>query len=229
MVARAVGVRTRWTSTPNEGPVKRKTRLFILSLTMLVALGGLLHYVYRPWQKTWGATREETARRMIGDDVVENPSFVATRGVTINAKAEAVWPWIVQVGYRQAGFYSYDRLDNDGIPSAERILPAYQDLAVGDKVPLSKDSEASVAALKKNEYLLLVFEPDSSATWAWELSASEDGTTRLLTRLRVQADSFTSRLMLEYFEIIMMRKCMLGIKNRAEALAHESIGSGSPG
>ena len=52
------------------------------------------------------------------------PTFEATRAVTIRGRPEDIWPWIVQIGYKRAGFYSYDRLDHDGIPSAERILAA---------------------------------------------------------------------------------------------------------
>lgn len=185
----------------------------------VVGLGAFLHSVYRPWQMTWGATKEEVDRAMVGDEVVAGATFVATRAITIRAGSEAIWPWLVQIGYHRAGFYSYDWLDNDRIPSARAILPEYQNLKVGDSIPLTAHEDAIVSALKPSEYMLLVFEPDSSATWAWGLYATEGGATRLVTRLRVQTHSVRSRLMLEYFELIMMRKHMLGIRDRAESLA----------
>lgn len=185
----------------------------------VVGLGAFLHSVYRPWQMTWGATKEEVDRAMVGDEVVTGATFVATRAVTIHAGAEAIWPWLVQIGYRRAGFYSHDWLDNDRIPSARTILPEYQDLKEGGYIPLTAHEGAIVSALKPNQYLLLVFGPDSSATWAWGLYPTEGGGTRLLTRLRVKTRSVRSRLMLEYFEIIMMRKHMLGVRDRAESLA----------
>jgi len=55
--------------------------------------------------------------------------------VTITARPEAIWPWLIQIGVTRAGWYSYDRLDNLGRPSAERILPEFQYLAVGDVIP----------------------------------------------------------------------------------------------
>ena len=66
------------------------------------------------------------------------------------------WPWIVQIGYKRAGFYSWDILDNDGIPSAERIIPEYQNLKVGDILPLSEETDAAVVDMEPNSRLLLV-------------------------------------------------------------------------
>ncbi|NIO00770.1 MAG: hypothetical protein GTO42_01310 [Candidatus Latescibacteria bacterium] len=186
--------------------------------TVIIVVGMLSYFVYRPWQMTWGATDEEVNRAMVGDRVVDQPSFIATRAVTINASPERIWPWIIQIGYKRAGFYSWDFLDNDGISSAEQIIPDYQGLQQGDRIPLSKDSNAIVGALETNEYLLLIFEPDSLATWVWGLYQEEAGVTRMVTRLRVRTESVLSKFMLDYFEIIMMRKHMLGIKRRAESI-----------
>ena len=97
----------------------------------VAALGAIVLGVYlrfiRPWQLRWGATDEEVARAMPGDDVVKHPTFNATRAVTIQARPEQIWPWLVQIGVTpRAGWYSYDWLDNLGIPSAERIVPEWQ-------------------------------------------------------------------------------------------------------
>src|SRR5918993_3584293 len=82
----------------------------------------------RPWQLRWGATDEEIQRAMPGDDIVGKPSFNATRAVSINAPAENIYPWIVQMGVGRAGWYSYDWLDNPGRRSAESILPKHQNI-----------------------------------------------------------------------------------------------------
>jgi hypothetical protein len=154
---------------------------------------------------------------MMGDGLVQNPTFNATRAVTINAPAERIWPWIVQVGYKRAGFYSWDILDNDGIPSAERIIPEYQNLKIGDLVPLSEETDAEVIDMEPNKRLLLVFQSDGTVTWAWGLYKIDADRTRLVTRLRWRTTSAVSQFVLDAFEIIMMRKCLLGIKRRAEA------------
>lgn len=70
--------------------------------------------------------REEVALSMPGDERIEHPTLNVTRAITIQARPEEIWPWIVQIGFGRAGFYSYDLLDNLGKPSAERILPEQQ-------------------------------------------------------------------------------------------------------
>ena len=75
--------------------------------------------VYRHWHLHWGATDDEVATAMPGDGIVPKASFEATRAITVNAPREMVWPWIVQMGYRRAGFYTYALLDNAGY--AERM------------------------------------------------------------------------------------------------------------
>jgi hypothetical protein len=187
---------------------------------VLVVLGVLvLWFVYRPWALGWGSTEEEIARAMPGDEVLGNPAFNATRAVTIEATPEEIWPWIVQIGYRRAGFYSYDALDNDGIPSSDVILPEFQTLRVGDTIPLSRNAHVRVTELEKPTSMVLVFEVSgtwSNATWVWGLYPETASRTRLITRLRVNPTNVRSRLLLDLGEIIMMRKCMLGIKRRAE-------------
>ncbi len=198
-----------------------KALLFLTAL--LAVLGGLFHFVYRPWQRNWGSTDEEVARRMPGDEIISAPGFVATRAVTIRGRPEEIWPWIVQLGYRRAGFYSYDRLDNEGLPSAERILPEYQDLAVGDEIPLSNTADAVVRALEPGRSLLLVVGRDpelpGAFTWAWGLYPQDPERTRLVTRLRWRVGSSVVRLLMDASEIWMMRKCLLGVKRRVEGSA----------
>lgn len=194
-----------------------RTSIGCLILAPLIAAA--LWFLYRPRALTWGSTDGEIGRSMPGDEILEGPTFNATRAVTIEATPEEIWPWIVQIGYRRAGFYSYDLLDNDGIPSAERILPEYQNLKINDLIPLSKTAHVRVAELDPPQSMVLVFEVEgtwSNATWVWGLYAESPTNTRLVTRLRADARGVRSRLFLDLGEIIMMRKCMLGIKRRAE-------------
>lgn len=198
---------------------KSLVRFSIAGLVLLGLVVLVIWFFYRPWALTWGSTDEEIARPMPGDEVLEQPTFNATRAVTIDARPEEIWPWLVQIGYRRAGFYSYDRLDNDGIPSSERILSQYQDLKVGDLIPLTKTANVRVTELEPPRSLVLLFEVEgtwSNATWVWGLYPEEASRTRLVTRLRADAKGLRSRVFLDLGEIIMMRKCMLGIKRRAE-------------
>ena len=154
--------------------MRRKTLVRVLTagFVLVVLCVLVLWFVYRPWALSWGSTHEEIARAMPGDEVLENPVFNATRGVTIEATPEEIWPWIVQIGYRRAGFYSYDALDNDGIPSSDVILPEFQTLQVGDTIPLSRSAHVRVTELEPPISMVLVFEVSgtwSNATWVWGL------------------------------------------------------------
>src|SRR5512139_2214437 len=95
----------------------------------------------RPYQLRWGATDEEVQRPMPGDELNTKPKFLATRAITIKATPEEIWPWLIQMGYKRAGFYGYDIFENIGSPhgisSAQSIVPEFQHFKVGDEVPIS--------------------------------------------------------------------------------------------
>src|SRR5215213_8565833 len=93
---------------------------------------GVYLRVIRPWQLRWGATDDEVHRAMPGDEIVARPTFNATRAVTVEAPRSTIWPWIMQIGFGRAGWYTYDLLDNFGRPSAKHIIPELQQINVGD-------------------------------------------------------------------------------------------------
>jgi hypothetical protein len=180
--------------------------------------------LFRRWHRRWGATDAEVEATMPGDDLIDDVAYLATRAITIDAPPEAVWPWLVQVGCLRAGFYADDLLDNLGHPSATTLLPEFQDLAVGQWVPMSptpSDTTAfKVAGFEPNQWLLW-HQPLS--TWSWTLAGLPGGRTRLVTRLRIHLDwshpaiSLFSVILNELGDFPMMRRMLLGIRDRAEA------------
>ena len=160
---------------------------------------------------------------MPGDDVVDRPSFNATRAVTVAAPPENIYPWLVQMGLGRAGWYSYDVLDNLARPSATEILPQHQHIEVGDVVPMSPDGLQGmrVLAFEPGRWLLWG-DAIGASTWVWEIQPGEDGNSRLVSRVRMRyrwlSPSIIFGLLVEFFDIAMMRRAMLGIKERAEAL-----------
>ena len=106
--------------------------------------GGAVAYVrcVRPWQLTWGATPAEVVRPLPSDALVTDPTFDATRAITLEAPPEQVWPWLVQMGLTRAGWYSYDLLDNLGRPSARHIVPELQGLAAWRHRPDEPERQA---------------------------------------------------------------------------------------
>ena len=147
--------------------------------------------LYRRWHLRWGATPAEVAASMPGDTRRPEAQFRATRAITIDAPPDAVWPWLVQVGCLRAGWYSNDLLDNLGHPSATTILPAFEHLEVGQWVPMSPKAPPTdrtalkVDSFELNEWLLWT-KPDS--TWSWQLTPTNDGGTRLVTRIHAVYD-----------------------------------------
>jgi hypothetical protein len=179
----------------------------------------------RHWHLRWGATDEEVRGGMPGDERVPLASFSATRAIDIDAPPELVWPWIVQMGYRRAGFYTYALLDNAGFDSADHILDDFQSPEVGDWMPMAKAVNETTAfkvdSFETNRWLLWA-KPDS--TWAWKLIPNEEGGTRLITRLKQRyaweapLSALVALILLEFGDFPMMRRMMRGIKNRAESL-----------
>jgi hypothetical protein len=190
---------------------------------MAVATAASILYLRyaRPWQLTWGSTPEEVSRSLPGDDLVPDPTFNATRAITIAAPCEQIWPWIIQAGLTRAGWYSYDLLDNLGRPSAREIIPELQNLAVGDIVPMSPDGKRGMPVLSIDAPHSMVWGNAGDTTWAWQLEPNPDGSTRLITRVRSRyrwlSPSIAFSALLEFGDIWMMRKMLLNLRNRAEA------------
>jgi hypothetical protein len=188
----------------------------------------LVTYLFwiRPWQLRWGATEDEVARTMPGDDIVSRPTLNATRGISVQASPEDIWPWIVQIGIRRAGWYSYDWIDNLGKPSAERIIPELQNLKSGNIIPMSPDGKMGlwVKDFVPNQWMLW-WDKAGDTTWAWGLYTASENSIRLVTRVRMHynwlSPSIIFNLAIDVGDILMMRKCMLGIKRRAETLASQ--------
>ena len=141
-----------------------------LGLTLLFgAACGFFLRLYRPWHSRWGATDEEVALEMPGDDRVKEPTFNVTRAITIHARPEEIWPWIIQIGFGRAGFYSYDLLDNLGKPSADLIIPELQHIEVGTWIPMSgKVTEDRRSAREVSEQNCWMLWEKAASTWAWK-------------------------------------------------------------
>jgi hypothetical protein len=179
------------------------------------------------WCRNWGATNEEVQGTMLGDQQVTRPGYQTTLGVTIHAAPADIWPWLMQMGYRRGGLYSYDWLDRLfgylDAPSAERILPEWQKLSVGDEIPIGRGGGFPVKAIEPLRSLILAGQgPDFC--WSWELALVGVDTkcTRLLSRNRARTPrtlrSRLTMLVLTPAAFVMTRKMLLGIKRRAEAM-----------
>jgi hypothetical protein len=197
--------------------------------TLGIAVAVMAAYVLwaRPYQLHWGATADEIARPMPGDELDPAPTFLATRAITINGKPHEIFPWLVQMGYGRAGFYAYDLVENLGSPrgiaSADTILPEFQQLAVGDIVPISSVARLVVYAIERDRYLIWAGAPGPvRGGFTWALYPSGSNQTRLISRIRWHHHSInkTSLFLLDVFtefsDHLAVRKVLKGIRQRVE-------------
>jgi hypothetical protein len=175
---------------------------------------------------TWGARPGEVSRRLPGDELLPGAGIVATRAITIAAPPAAVWPWLVQMGSGRGGVYTYDWIENLfglDMHSTREILPQFQDVKAGDEVPLGPGRPAMRVAILDPERTLAFRFADGNWVWIFALFA-EAGQTRLISRNRIAAPEawparVFSALFMEPGSLVMERKMLLGIKERAEDLA----------
>lgn len=176
---------------------------------------------------TWGATAEEARRRLPGDELLEDADIVSTRAITIDAPPSAVWPWLVQMGPGRGGAYTYDWIENLlglDMHSTDRVHPEWQGLAVGDVIPMRGEGLPGMRVeLLEPERAFVTRSEDAAWVWSFVLDA-RDGRTRLLSRNRiaVHEPTLADRLGMAVMEpgsLVMERKMLLGIRERAERLA----------
>lgn len=175
------------------------------------------------------ATRGERTRPLPGDALIPQPLDTLTHAITVGCGPQSIWPWLVQMGAGRAGWYSYDVLDNGRQPSASRLVPELQDIALGRVFPAlpGRSDGFVVLAYGTGRWLLLGFPgPDGTpfVTWAFVLDEQPDGSTRLIVRVRAVRGyrfhglpAWMSRPVIRLVHFVMQRKQLLGIARRAEA------------
>jgi hypothetical protein len=205
-----------------------------------IAGTAILSPFVRGWYSKWGATREEAAQAIPGDLLVPHPKSQLTMAVTVEAPADKIWPWFVQLGCQRAGWYSYDLLDNGGIPSADRIVPEYQQIEIGDTVKATPKGDFG--------FPVAIIEPDKQLTMAGTLNTEtgedadpndptleayfsgnqtflikeiDDHRSRLIFRMRIDWNPGATRTLankgiVEPLSFVMARKTLLNVKRLTE-------------
>ena len=195
----------------------------------VVALGSIsaaaLFYRQRLRRRilSWGATAAEAQARLPGDELLERADGVATRAITIAAPAAAVWPWIAQMGPSpRGGAYTYDWIENLlglDMHSTDRVLPEYQHPQVGDTLGYGKNR----MRLERVEPERVLAIRSQDGNWVWSFVLDEHaGQTRLISRNRFRLPSVAAKIAMAPMEpasLVMERKMLRGIKQRAERLA----------
>lgn len=223
---------------PTSATKKRRYGRFwrILGIILAIWAGGTAVYLLFlwPWMRTWGATKAELTATLPGDDIVPNANIRSTKGITIQAPPEAIYPWLLQIGVDRGGMYSYDWLENLfglNVHTTDRIVPEYQKVQVGDfwrftpkEYVLNPGPGLYVQKLIENEAVLLCFgmegKPDETCfdTWQFVLVPQGDGSTRLLLRSNMAMEQELPIKLTYFVQFMMERKMLLTLRDRAEGL-----------
>jgi hypothetical protein len=180
---------------------------------------------------TWGATENEASQTLPGDDLLEEPDLISTRAISIDAPPSAVWPWLVQMGSGKGGVYTYDWIENLfglHMHSVDEILPEFQNRKIGDVEQLGKNGPSLRVDVLDPEKAMVLHSEDGNWVWAFCLLPVGLGQTRLLSRNRISTPGASplqrafQTLVMEPGSLMMERKMLMGIKQRAGALEVES-------
>lgn len=164
-------------------------------------------YAARRYYRNWGTTKEECQMTLPGDELVGSPAVQTTEGVWIDAPADVIWPWLVQMGQDRGGLYSYEALENVvGLRyrNADKIHPEWQHLAPGDVVRLvpkgwmglREGVALPVAQVIERKSVVLRGEPPGlpvDAVWSFHLQPHWEDRCRLLIRTRAHTCGIPAR------------------------------------
>ena len=174
--------------------------------------------------RNWGATPDEVSAQLPGDDICPDARIVATRSISLSASPEDVFPWLRQMGFGRAGWYSYDILDNLGRRSARRVHPEWQSLQAGDSVP-GGPADFEAAIVEPPRAFVLTLGPGRARrqriffSLAYELRDDPSG-TRLVTRVRARIDlplgAPVASFVLGPGDGFMLRRQLVNVARRAE-------------
>jgi hypothetical protein len=188
-----------------------------VGLGVAVAVVALYVAFVGPWQRRWGTTDDEARRPMPGDGLLRPGAPSTTRAITIDASPRDVFPWLLQIGYGRGGWYSYDWIDNDGERSVDRIDPALQNLAVGDRIQMLPGFGPVVREIETDHHILSGGDVD---TWCLLVEPTRDGRSRLVSRWRQDwPKSFGTliwTLLSDPGAFVMERKMLRTLKRLAE-------------
>lgn len=207
---------------------------------MLLGAAGIAEVGLIGLGATYGSTPSERAMTLPGDDIVVEPTVVTNHAITITADPSVVWPWLVQMGWGRAGWYTARWVDRllfpaNG-PSADHLVDEFQDLAVGDFVPdgpphtragftVTELIPERTLVLHSTSHLPAAWRRRNMArvdwSWSFHLQPLDDGRTRYLIRSRwVTAPWWLTVggwLAIVPADFVMARSHLHGVRARAES------------
>ncbi len=194
-----------------------------------------------------GSRADERARVLPGDHLVQPANLVTDHAASIAATPEQIWPWLTQVGWHRAGWYTAEWVDRllfpANWPSPDRLDPALtRDLRVGDTVPDGPPGTAEFVVEHVDAPRMLVLHSTTHAPaswrercgvridWVWTFALDPDvgGGSRMHIRTRARTGPwwFTAAYLatLVPADHIMATSMLRGLRRRVEDAASASRG-----
>ena len=140
------------------------------------------------------ASPQERREPRPGDDLVSPADVVMDRAFTVPGSPQSVWPWLLQLGKRRAGWYlprTLERFVPPGRRALRRVDPAWLSLRVGDVIPDYGGSKATFEVAAIDPPASIVYRSERGRvqlTWSISLATSAGdptGATRVYLRLRL--------------------------------------------
>lgn len=205
-------------------------KALLRTIGILAGLGVLVvavMFALLPWMDHWGATPDEIADSLTGDELVLSPRISYTRALTIHAAPREIYPWIVQLGAERGGMYSYAWFETNilrcELINADRIHAEWQNLKVGDQVKMCPGTGGpppyEVAIIEQERAIVMGHKENGDwiEVWQFILAPQADGSTRLILRSRNAAQGWFWDV-IRPGEFVMARGMLLGIKERSEGM-----------
>lgn len=166
----------------------------------------------------WGCTARERATRFACDDLVDLPTLIAFRGVSVRAPRAVVWPWVAQI---RVAPYSYDWIDNGGRRSP-RTLVGLDEPRVGE--PFTAVAGRPVGRVVDVDHEHSLTGRIGSVFMTYRLDRTSAYDTRLLLKLVARAGRIASPALC-LGDLVMARKQLLTLKELAELDFQSHAGS----
>ena len=203
-------------------------------LTLIGFLIAIYAFAVQPWYSKWGATVPEQQMSLPGDEIVIKPNWKYTQAISIHASPAEIWQWLVQMGQGRGGFYSFELLENligCDIHNADRIMPEFQHLTIGDSIKLHPEAPGIPVVLVDSAKAIVLGGSDESqlnaSSWSFLLQGLDVSNSRLIARFRSSysptlGNVLLQRIFVQPTSLFMQKRMLIGIKQRAEGTFRSS-------
>ena len=163
---------------------------------------------------------------MPGDEIVPEPDVVMDRGFSVPAPAAQVWPWLVQLGKRRAGWYlprGVERFVPRSRRALRRIDERWTGLGPGDVIPDYGGADATFEVVSIEAPVHIVYRSRRGRTdvsWAIALREQHPPHGQVATRIQLRLrfgpvrHAWLARTLGDTFDLLTVAGMAAGLRER---------------